>query len=64
MAAGMYPMAILFLTLISCLLIRPALTQKWLSKEEFFEKIKEVRAKGPCPTNRPNENGPLSIDPV
>jgi hypothetical protein len=26
MAAGMYPMAILFLTLISCLLIRPALT--------------------------------------
>lgn len=64
MAAGMYPMACIIYTVILCIFIRPVFTQKWLSMEELVQKVNEIRAKGPTPTNRPNEMGPLSIDPV
>ncbi len=64
MAAGMYPMAVIFFLITTCFFICPVFKQKWLSMEELKEKLQQVRAKGPSPTNRPNQGGPLSIDPV
>ena len=64
MAAGMYPMAVIFFLITTCFFICPVFKQNWLSMEELKEKLQQVRAKGPSPTNRPNQGGPLSIDPV
>jgi hypothetical protein len=64
MAAGMYPMAVFFFLFTTCFFICPVFKQKWLSMEELKEKIQQVRAKGPSPTNRPSQGGPLCIDPV
>lgn len=32
--------------------------------QELKERIQEIRALGPAPTNQPNMGGPLSIDPI
>ena len=64
MAAGMYPFAAIFFLITTCFFICPVFKQKWLSMEELKELLKQVRAKGPSPTNRPSQGGPLSIDPV
>ena len=39
MAAGMYPMAIIFFLFTTCFLIRPNFEKKWLSMNELKEKL-------------------------
>jgi hypothetical protein len=62
--AFMYPAAVIIFILMMCFLVRPVFNAKYLSIEEMKEKIKEMRERSPCPTNKYFAGGPQCIDPV
>jgi len=64
MAAGMYPMCFFFFLALFIVFIRPVFQTKWMSRDDLLQKLKEMRGKGPCQTNKPGDGGPLSIDPL
>ena len=59
----MYVMATIFFLITFFAFIRPVFQRKFLDFDELQELIKKTRGKGPSPVNRPNEGGPLCIDP-
>lgn len=64
LVAFKYPAAVIIFILMMCLLVRPVFKVKYMSIEEMKEKIKEMRERAPCPTNKYFAGGPQCIDPV
>jgi hypothetical protein len=62
--AFMYPACLIFCAMIYLVIFRPFYARPAMSHTEMREKLLELRKVGPCPVNRPESGGPLSIDPL